>query len=556
MPYPGEQHRDSSNGSTTNSSDVKSWSGPEAHSVQTRLNKHLGPEFLSYRPAPGGARVAYIEGWKAINLANDTFGFNGWSTEIKNLSVDYCDELGGRFSVGVTCTVRVTLKDGSFHEDVGFGHIENVKAKYMAFDKCKKEATTDAVKRTLRKFGNVLGNCLYNQSYTRQVSHMKQEQPALDKQELVRNMDFQHQYHENFSYGNRNDHKPPERSQIKAIERNPVQTRPMIEPPKYVHRQPNAQIPQDLNTTKVAEPTKVPEPRSIQRSTSDTNLSSTGGPILDPDSIYKLVEDAAAAHDEFYDELDFEDDLMSEDMISNEIENSSAVQSESGGDSGTANAHSTPPVENGDISSSNTASTGNPNTPIKFFKASAATAIQQNSPVSSEYQFDPTFHSPSIRRTLPHNKSVPVKRSEVLGANFSSVGKDAPSSLRENSPRTDFAVPVSKALPSSSNNAPPQQSPVRPYGAPKRAPGRSFGRSSGRMSSPRLNDAPPGNNSGEQHEAVSNGGGVPKRPMADLGPSLTNIPVSAVSGGGLKGSAEGNGVGDAKDLPVEKKQKV
>lgn len=38
---------------------------------------------------------------------------------------------------------------------------------------CKKEAVTDAVKRTLRNFGNVLGNCLYDKSYTQEIVKIK-----------------------------------------------------------------------------------------------------------------------------------------------------------------------------------------------------------------------------------------------------------------------------------------------------------------------------------------------------------------------------------------------
>lgn len=38
---------------------------------------------------------------------------------------------------------------------------------------CKKEAVTDAVKRTLRNFGNLLGNCLYDKSYTQEVVKIK-----------------------------------------------------------------------------------------------------------------------------------------------------------------------------------------------------------------------------------------------------------------------------------------------------------------------------------------------------------------------------------------------
>jgi DNA repair and recombination protein RAD52 len=51
----------------------------------------------------------------------------------------------GRISVGVSCTIRVTLKDGTFHEDVGYGSIENAKSKGAAFEKVKKEGTLIAI---------------------------------------------------------------------------------------------------------------------------------------------------------------------------------------------------------------------------------------------------------------------------------------------------------------------------------------------------------------------------------------------------------------------------
>ncbi|KAK9473314.1 RAD52 DNA repair protein, partial [Dipodascopsis tothii] len=147
------------------------WTTTETEAMRRGLERQLGPEYISVRPAPGGARVHYLEGWKAINLANEVFGFNGWSSEIKNVQVDYMHESSeGRVHLGLSVTVRVTLRDGAFHEDIGYGHVENARAKHMAFDKCKKEATTDALKRALRSFGNVLGNCLYDANYIKNVT--------------------------------------------------------------------------------------------------------------------------------------------------------------------------------------------------------------------------------------------------------------------------------------------------------------------------------------------------------------------------------------------------
>lgn len=62
--------------------------------------------------------------------------------------------------------------DGS-RQDIGYGHIENCKGKAAAFEKAKKEGTTDGLKRALRSFGNVLGNCIYDKEYLAKVTKIK-----------------------------------------------------------------------------------------------------------------------------------------------------------------------------------------------------------------------------------------------------------------------------------------------------------------------------------------------------------------------------------------------
>jgi len=32
-------------------------------------------------------QLAYVEGWKLINLANETFGFNGWSHSVTHQNI-------------------------------------------------------------------------------------------------------------------------------------------------------------------------------------------------------------------------------------------------------------------------------------------------------------------------------------------------------------------------------------------------------------------------------------------------------------------------------------
>lgn len=142
--------------------------------------------------------MSYIEGWKALNLANEIFGFNGWSSELVNIQVDFLDSLGsGRVSLGLSVVVRITIRDGTYHEDFGYGFLENAKNKAVAFEKCKKEAFTDGLKRCLRCFGNVLGNCLYDKTIVAKMQKVKlpppelgsddfHRDPLLAKQELAR----------------------------------------------------------------------------------------------------------------------------------------------------------------------------------------------------------------------------------------------------------------------------------------------------------------------------------------------------------------------------------
>ncbi|TFK71288.1 Rad52 22 double-strand break repair protein [Pluteus cervinus] len=156
--------------------DISESTARKIASLQVKLNQRLGPEYISQRPGPGGGpKLTYAEGWKIINLANEVFGFNGWCSNVVSLTTDFIDfsEESRRYTVGVTAIVKVTLRDGVFHEDIGYGMLENSRSKGAAIDKCKKEAVTDGLKRALRNFGNLLGNCLYDKSYTQEVTKMK-----------------------------------------------------------------------------------------------------------------------------------------------------------------------------------------------------------------------------------------------------------------------------------------------------------------------------------------------------------------------------------------------
>lgn len=193
LPSPGDQHLNSAilNPFEEKQPRMSEYTAQEIATLQARLEKKLGPEYISSRAGPGGGKVHYVAAEKCIQLANEIFGFNGWSSTVKEWQVDFVDENVNtlKVSMGISVIVRVTLRDGTFHEDIGYGHIENCKGKAAAFEKCKKEGTTDALKRALRNFGNALGNCIYDKDYLGKVTKMKVQPGKWNPDRLHRHLD-------------------------------------------------------------------------------------------------------------------------------------------------------------------------------------------------------------------------------------------------------------------------------------------------------------------------------------------------------------------------------
>lgn len=189
---PGQQHASIANPFEEPQQRISEYTAKEIATLQSRLDKQLGPEYISTRAGPGGQKLHYVTAEKCIALANEVFGFNGWSSSIQNIQVDFVEEHPQtmKVSMGLSVIVRVTLRDGTYHEDIGYGHIENCKGKAAAFEKAKKEGTTDGLKRALRCFGNVLGNCIYDKTYLAKISKMKVEPTKFDEGRLHRHHDF------------------------------------------------------------------------------------------------------------------------------------------------------------------------------------------------------------------------------------------------------------------------------------------------------------------------------------------------------------------------------
>jgi DNA recombination protein Rad52 len=134
--------------------------------LQKQLDQKLEMDEVAKRQGPGGSDVHYIETWRVIQIANTVLGFNGWSSNIVEISQDYLEAPApGRFSCGFSAIVRVSLKDGSYHEDIGYGTSDNQKSKGAAIANGKKNAVSDALKRALKNFGNQLGLTIYDREH-------------------------------------------------------------------------------------------------------------------------------------------------------------------------------------------------------------------------------------------------------------------------------------------------------------------------------------------------------------------------------------------------------
>ncbi|XP_013375612.1 PREDICTED: DNA repair protein RAD52 homolog isoform X4 [Chinchilla lanigera] len=166
------------------------YTAEEYQAIQSALRQRLGPEYISSRMAGGGQKVCYIEGHKVINLANEMFGYNGWAHSVTQQNVDFVDLNNGKFYVGVCAFVRVQLKDGSYHEDVGYGVSEGLKSKALSLEKARKEAVTDGLKRAL-SFGNALGNCILDKDYLRSLSKLPRQLPLEVDLTKAKRQDFE-----------------------------------------------------------------------------------------------------------------------------------------------------------------------------------------------------------------------------------------------------------------------------------------------------------------------------------------------------------------------------
>lgn len=114
-------------------------------------------------------KLSYLEGFDVIETANNIFGFGSWSYSIVSLgqvSQETNNNQNAVICYKAVVKVDVFSLDHSkciTRQDVGFG-TGVAKSLADAHENGAKEAVTDALKRSLRTFGNQFGNSLYDKS--------------------------------------------------------------------------------------------------------------------------------------------------------------------------------------------------------------------------------------------------------------------------------------------------------------------------------------------------------------------------------------------------------
>ena len=519
----------------------------------------MGPEYISARPGAAGQRVHYLAADKVINLANGVFGFNGWSSAIKAITIDFIDEHAhtGRISLGLSVIVRVTLRDGTYHEDIGYGQIENCKGKAAAFEKAKKEGTTDGLKRALRTFGNVLGNCIYDKNFLEKVTKIKVTPSRWDSDNLHRHPDFMPAKKENV--------QEESEGKVGSLERcNTSNTEGEDEfgGADFSHADFGSDSHLD-HPDEVTLPAEAPYPVSPTRPNNvasgpgrplgqlprPPNLLANGNPAGSSNQQLPKNESGQVGMNQSranktapvpeippYNNNKNNNNNRNKNTINETTGNHQKPPGQNQQQQPRPQAPAAAPVPHGTVLPEQT-TPNNQNHPqhqqpanVGFYSARAASALNEPSPngptsaASPVPTFNPHSESPSIRKTVgvDHSRSIPVKRTAT--GNGVVIGPDPPSRGAATPPREGVASPIPNR-----NFVNPSSDMHRRIGAPVNGAG------GGAMASPGAKATISGMNASAYRPPA-------KRPLST---SDTNVnPTNPSVNTNVNANASGNLVGD------------
>ncbi|XP_014212489.1 DNA repair and recombination protein RAD52 [Copidosoma floridanum] len=118
-----------------------------------------------------------------IAAANHTFGPGNWSHAITSQTLDFVDYINGRYHTGCATILRVQLKNGEFHEAVGY-HSSEGSTKSSAVQRVRFGSLNDGLKKALLCFDCDISSKI-NTSINRQtISPLATETPSSKVQQL------------------------------------------------------------------------------------------------------------------------------------------------------------------------------------------------------------------------------------------------------------------------------------------------------------------------------------------------------------------------------------
>src|SRR2546430_670626 len=127
------------------------------------LKEPLNIEAIKYRPGAGGMQLKYIKGDTAIDTANRIFGVGKWGYKIVNRGHEMIEDRKNGPTDVYTADIELYVVGAAFpFPGDGVGIVGKPFTAEM-HEKARKEASTDALKRALRHYGDQFGLCLYNE---------------------------------------------------------------------------------------------------------------------------------------------------------------------------------------------------------------------------------------------------------------------------------------------------------------------------------------------------------------------------------------------------------
>lgn len=127
------------------------------------LTASLDVNVIKHRPGGNGKMLKYIKGDTAIDTANRIFGYGHWGYKVIGRSHEVIeDEKKGRMEF-YTADIELSVVGAAFPFPGDGVGIVNAPYTVEMHEKGRKEATTDALKRALRHYGDQFGLCLYDE---------------------------------------------------------------------------------------------------------------------------------------------------------------------------------------------------------------------------------------------------------------------------------------------------------------------------------------------------------------------------------------------------------